>query len=108
MIAYLDYPASVFESGRTLPQLLEAASAGAVKNIEGHLEQQKHSTLQGYPRVTNTGAGKGIHFRSAIVMVRPRMYMLIFISADKAELTHSDAQKCFESFGIWPTGASGN
>ena len=107
LVGYVDYPASVFEAG-TSKQLLEKASEGSIKQVGGRLEHQEHSTLRGFPRLTISGMApeKGVYFRATYVLVQPRMYILLFISREQAQLTQPDINAYFDTFQFWLPGAT--
>jgi len=50
IISYSDFPPQSFH-GRNAEKILEDGRDGALKSINGTLDQQEHTTIQGYPAI---------------------------------------------------------
>jgi hypothetical protein len=97
---YSDYPVASFK-GRTPQQMFQGARDGALKNVNGTLEKEENIAVQGRPGLAIYGSGnEGVYFLFKIILDKPRLYQIGFISKDRAELDKADIQAYFDSFHL--------
>jgi hypothetical protein len=103
IVGYSDFPPPTFD-GRTPEKILEDARDGALKNVNGTLEQQEHTTVQGYPALViygrATAEGRPIFIRFHFVLVKPRAYQLGFLTYDRGSLEGLEVEAYFKSFRL--------
>ena len=102
-VMYSDFPAATFE-GRSAQKILEDGRDAALKAVNGTLEKEKSTTVQGFPALTiywsTSNQGKSFYSRFDFVLVQPRAYQIGYISYDKNDLDKPDIQTYFKSFRL--------
>jgi len=105
IVGHSDYPPATFV-GRTSEQILEDARDGALKSVNGTLEKQKKTIVQGYPALSIYGSltsgTRQIYFRFDYVLVQPRAYQIGHIAYARADIDGPDVQNFFKSFRVEP------
>jgi hypothetical protein len=102
-VMYSDFPPASFQ-GRSAQKMLEDGSAGALKNVNGTLEKQEFTTVQGYPALKMYGSGKSgettFYVRFHFVLARPRAYQIGYLAYDRADLDKPAIKAYLESFHV--------
>ena len=105
--AYSDFPPATFE-GRNPEKILEDGRDGALKNVNGTLEKQEHTTVQGPPALiiygTATSEGRPIFIRFHFVLVQPRAYQFGFLTYNRGSLDDLEVEAYFKSFRLEQSG----
>jgi len=103
IISYSDFPPQSFH-GRNAEKILEDGRDGALKSINGTLDQQEHTTIQGYPAIivysTATAEGRPVFIRYHFVLVQQRAYQFGFLTYDKGSLDSLEVEAYFKSFRL--------
>jgi hypothetical protein len=103
IISYSDFPPQSFH-GRSAEKILEDGRDGALKSINGTLDQQEHTTIQGYPAIivysTATAEGRPVFIRYHFVLVQQRAYQFGFLTYDKGSLDGLEVEAYFKSFRL--------
>lgn len=103
IVGYSDFPPQTFQ-GRTSEKILEDGRDGALKNVNGTLEQQEHTTVQGHPALIiysrATADGRPVFIRFHFVLVQPRAYQFGFLTYDRGSLDGLEVESYFKSFRL--------
>jgi len=109
MAAYADYPAELVAGGD--PQtMLDMGRDGAISNVNGELLKENDFKLQGYPAkefyARGEQGGQDVYMRANIIMADERLYQVLYLTFDEAELDSQAADDYVASFRI-DAGAAG-
>ncbi|MGE3802542.1 MAG: hypothetical protein AB7H80_16110 [Candidatus Kapaibacterium sp.] len=103
MAAYSDYPESNTES-RNDREILDSARAGAVRNVNGTLVKERDYEFQGHSAkefyVKGAKQGRDIYVRCNIILMGTRLYQVLYLSMDEADLNSGVANDYIASFKI--------
>ncbi|MCB0713162.1 MAG: hypothetical protein KDD67_12600 [Ignavibacteriae bacterium] len=103
MAAYSDYPKAIIGL-RKDREILDSARGGAVRNVNGTLVKERDYEFQGYPAkefyVKGVQQGKDIYVRCNITLVGARLYQILYLSMDEADLNSAVANDYIASFKI--------
>lgn len=103
MAAYADYPAELVAGGD--PQtMLDMGRDGAISNVNGELLKENDFKLQGYPAkefyARGEQGGQEVFMRANIIMADERLYQVLYLTFDEAELDSQAADDYVASFRI--------
>lgn len=105
LVSFADLPAASFK-GRTLQQLFQQYLDGGIRDQNGTVEKQRSIRVQGYPGLSSRNSilrgGTLFHARVDLVLVRPRLYQVMFVSSNKHDLEKGEIQAYFQSFRLLP------
>ncbi len=109
MIAYADYPNKAF-AGTNLETMLDSTRSGAMQKINGEVTKEEKITLNGHPGrsvyFSGSAGGQTIHGRFDYYIVKPRLFQVGYMSAEKADLESPSVAAFFKSFALSDTGAA--
>jgi hypothetical protein len=103
LVAYTDYPEDVVSKSDPA-KILDGASSGAVKNINGNLVSKANITLDGNPgreivADAATADGQAYMLKGRIYLVKNRLYMVLMVS-NKGDLTQDQTDAFLGSFKL--------
>lgn len=102
MAAYADYPDSAFNAG-TEP-ILDGAREGALESLNGKIISSKNLSLLGYPGRSLTfrgrSAGMTVYGRIDYYLVRPRVYLVLYVDRRRGAVKDRKIAAAFNSFTI--------
>lgn len=103
MAAYSDYPDEI--SGlRKDREILDSARGGAVRNVNGTLVSERDYEFQGHPAkefyVKGEEQGKSIYVRCNVILVKARLYQVLYLSVNEDDLDGEIANNYIKSFKI--------
>lgn len=103
LISQSNYPASLFKK-QTALQTVDGAANGAMKNINATVESKREYNqggIAGRSVVFKTSQkGKQAYGRADFWVLPPRLYQVMAISENPAEINSADVQGFFRSFQI--------
>lgn len=103
VISYNDYPDSLVVASN-IPKMLDAVRDGALKNMNAKMEKQMDLTFSKSPARTvnfiSTIEGVISYGRIDIMLVAPRLYQIIYITANKKQRSSKEIKNVFLSFKL--------
>ncbi len=103
MVVFNDYSAADMK-GKDSDAILNGARDGALKNLNGTLEDEDEYTLDGYPgrRIyfSSTSDNDAIYGQSVFLLVKNRLYQVVFIGSDKKAPKKTEIRAFFKSFKL--------
>jgi hypothetical protein len=109
MIAYADYPSKAFAK-TDLEVMLDSTRSGAMQKINGEVTKEEKITLNGHPGrsvyFSGSSSGQTLHGRFDYYIVKPRLYQVGYMSAEKGDLESPSVAAFFKSFALSDTAAA--
>jgi len=80
-------------------QLLERGRDEGLKEVNGTVEKQEFLTVEGQPAISvYLSTGDQLYARQVMIIKRQRLYQMVYIGYDRAELDRPEVQALFNSF----------
>jgi len=109
-VAYVDYMESLFTQ-KDIKTILDQSCAGAVQNADAQSDKQedflfagrypgRHLYYSGVERKMKEHLGKVFFGRADIIIVKPRLYQIGYLSSNKDDLSKPEVLAFFASFKI--------
>jgi len=117
MVAWCDYPATVFENGGSreeeIGRMFDSAREGGLRNIQNaRLLSEEKIDLDGLPgrsiRFVGTMQEQPVYARFDYYIDVPRLYQVGYIAMEEASVGSGDVRRSFTSFTVTPQSSGGS
>ncbi|MBP7866742.1 MAG: hypothetical protein KA419_12420 [Acidobacteria bacterium] len=106
VVGFNDFPAAILDQVGSKREFFDGGRRGALGSMNGKLNSEKDITVSGNPgrsfTFTGSKSGKTIHGRADLILVKNRLYQLMYMNFDQAAIDSEECRKFFESFALVP------
>ena len=105
MVGASEYPEAllVFIKGKE-KEVLDGAQEGALRNVNGSVVSEENTQIDSFPARTVTFSaeadGQPLFGKALFILANSRLYHILFISNNEAEIKNSNVDAFFKSFKI--------